>query len=97
MSTAPIRLSGEYDIGRQSELEAALADADPASPVVVDLSDVSYIDSTALSCFIRLHKRVRESGSGIVRLVGVRPNIRRILNVTKLDDIFEIEDAAPED
>ena len=94
---APVRLSGEYDISRQSELEAALGTAIPAPSVVLDMSDVSYMDSTALTCLIALHKRIIEKGSGVLRLEGVRPNIRRILSVTKLDEIFELaDDNAPE-
>ncbi len=89
-----LSLAGEYDLARQGELDRALA-AIPSLPVVVlDLSDVSYLDSSALACFVRLKNSMRESGT--VVLVGPNKNIRRVLEVTKFDRLFEIYDSVEE-
>ncbi|HEV7180394.1 MAG TPA: STAS domain-containing protein [Candidatus Baltobacteraceae bacterium] len=92
--SARIALSGEYDIGRQPELEAELARAGAGSTVELDMRDVTYIDSTALTCFIRLRKRL--GTDAVIRLFGLRPNIRRVFTLTNLESIFEMIDEPDE-
>lgn len=87
---ALIMLSGEYDIARQDELNVLLEPAYSSSEVTLDMNAVTYIDSTALTCLIRLHKRLRENGDGRVRMIGARRNVRRILELTKLDLVFDL-------
>jgi len=59
--------------------------------VILDLTDVTYIDSTALGCFIWLRKLVRERHGGSVRLVGLSPHLRRVFEITGLNLIFDME------
>jgi anti-anti-sigma factor len=87
-----VRLSGEYDISRQDVLEEQLAAAHDADVAVLDLRDVPYLDSSALSSFIKLRKRMMERGPGIVRIAGASPQVRRIFQLTNLDRIFRIEE-----
>lgn len=63
---------GELDIARVGEFRAALSDAasEGAPAVVVDLSQVSFIDSSGLGALVELHNRLRRSGR---RLVVVAP------------------------
>ena len=63
---------GELDITRIGDFRAALRDAarDGAAAVVVDLSDVSFIDSSGLGALVELHKRLPRSGR---RLAVVAP------------------------
>lgn len=88
---AAIFLSGEYDLARREELERELSSAGQSDTVVLDLSDVTYLDSTALTCFIRLRKRMMARGECRIRLAGVRPQIRRLFQVSNLDQVFELE------
>jgi anti-sigma B factor antagonist len=55
---------GEFDVATSVPVRAALARADAAgrSRVVVDLTDVPMIDSTALSVLVVAHKRMRRTG-----------------------------------
>lgn len=87
-----LRLAGEYDISRREELEQLLAPAYGARAAVIDVSDVTYFDSTALTCLIRLRKRMMEGGSANIRIVGAKPQIRRIFTLTNLERVFELED-----
>ncbi|SRR5579884_909137 len=63
---------GELDIASVGDFRAALRDAaaDGASAVVVDLSEVSFIDSSGLGALIELYSRLRRSGR---RLAVVAP------------------------
>lgn len=88
-----LHLSGEYDLYRQDELDRALGKLYASEAAVLDMREVTYIDSTALGCLIRLKKRMAENGSGTVRLVGPQPNVRRVLELTRLGEIFEIHES----
>jgi anti-sigma B factor antagonist len=57
--SAAIALSGELDLASADELDAAIRSAEEAGTgrVVVDLSGVSFIDSTGLSVLLRAKKR----------------------------------------
>jgi anti-anti-sigma factor len=60
-----------------------------ARNVVVDLRRADYCGSTALGFFARLWKRVREC-NGRMALCGVSDNVREILAVTRLCDVWPV-------
>src|SRR5438046_2874045 len=57
--------------------------------VVVDLADVRFLDSTALSTLVYAMKRARALG-GDVRLCGLQQPVRMIFEMTRLDRVFEM-------
>jgi anti-anti-sigma factor len=81
-----IRLSGEYDIARKSEIAAAFDGLTNGAPVTIDMTDVSYVDSSFLNELMRL--RLKELP---VTLIGAQPNILRVLQLTKLDRLFILQ------
>lgn len=88
-----VRLSGELDIAVQEELRAQLdAAAAQSNTVEIDLSGVSYADSTALGIFIALRNTLRERG-GDIRLVAPSDRVRKLLSYAGLDRVFEISDS----
>jgi anti-sigma B factor antagonist len=67
-----------------------------ASYLIVDLRNTDYLDSTAMGILVGMLRRVAER-DGWVRLVGPRPRVRRLFEITKLDQIlpiFETEEDA---
>ena len=65
---------------------------------VIDMAGVEFMDSSGLAAFVRLFKRVR-IGKGDVRLCGLRPEVLKIFELTRLNrvfDIFETRDEAVE-
>jgi anti-sigma B factor antagonist len=62
-----------------------------ASSVVVDLTDTSFVDSTSLGVLLGGLKRQREDG-GEMRIVVARPEIRRIFEITLLDQVFGLHE-----
>jgi anti-anti-sigma factor len=80
-----ITLSGELDLSNVAEMRASLAGA--VGPAAVDLSAVTYLDSTALYELGALRKRV-----GNVVLVAPSPQIRRTLEIVGYTKIFDIVD-----
>ena len=82
-----VRLSGEYDIARREEIVTLFQSTIEDGPVTIDMTDVSYIDSTFLAELAAM--RFRLNGSSVT-LLGVQPNVARILQLSKLDRFFVI-------
>ena len=57
--------------------------------LVVDLTDVKYINSCGLGSLVCGLTTVRKAG-GDLRLVGVGPDVAEVLRITKLDTIFQL-------
>lgn len=58
----------------------------------LDLSALTFLDSSGLGTLVSLHKTLR-SRNGTVRLIKPAPNVRQILELTRLDRVFEIVNA----
>ena len=63
--------------------------------LVLNLRDVPFVDSAALECLLELQDRLAER-MGQVRLVKCHPDVRKILEITRLDAAFEIFQDVPE-
>ncbi|MGH8825718.1 MAG: STAS domain-containing protein [Jiangellaceae bacterium] len=59
--------------------------------LVVDLSDVEFMDSTGLSALVVAYRQGGEVGSSL-RLAGAQPPVRRVLEITHLDVLLEHHD-----
>ena len=57
--------------------------------VVVDLSGISFLDSTGVGVLVSLFKAARKHGRD-ARFAGVAPGVRSVLEIIKLDRIFEV-------
>ena len=82
---------GEIDLFTAPEVKAALAGAIDAgrTRIVVDLTETSFLDSTALGVLIGAVKRLR-SRDGALTIVNVDANIAKTFEITGLDQIFTI-------
>ncbi len=67
----------------------ALSKIDGTSDVVVDLEGIDFVDSTGVGVLVSLVKRARLSGRS-VRFAGVSDGVRTVLQIIKLDRIFEL-------
>ena len=82
--TRSIRLVGELDMGNARELEEALGSAiELGGPVLVDLSELTFMDSTGISILLRATQALR--GRGCLILHGEQDNVRRVLDLVRLD------------
>jgi anti-anti-sigma factor len=84
-----VTLRGELDVYRADSVREAF-DAVRGS-AVVDLSAVTYLDSTVLNELVRLRKRI----AGDIVLVVVSPQVRRILELVGFGQLFQIVDGLP--
>ena len=62
----------------------------PNQPIELNLSKVSYMDSTGLGIFVAFYKKVvREEGS--LKLVGLTPRLVRLFEITGLSEFMDVE------
>jgi len=57
--------------------------------ILLDLEQVNFLDSAGLGELVRTHVAVRSRG-GHLTLVNPAPNVRQLLHVTKVDQVFDI-------
>ncbi len=86
-----LALSGEIDIATAEDLRLAgarCAEAVPAGePLEIDMSAVSFIDSSGLGALVAIRRLADAAGHATV-LVGLSPSIERLLELTGLRDSF---------
>jgi anti-sigma B factor antagonist len=83
---AVVRAVGEVDLGTASRLSeaatAAIADIGPA--LVLDIGDVTFMDSTGLKVLLAVQKRAQLAGGMLAIANAARP-VQRVIEVTGLD------------
>ena len=90
---ATVSVRGEVDVYTAPQLRERLyaVVGDGASRVVLDLSAMTFIDSTGLGVVVGALKRLRESGGDLV-LRSPSRSTRKVLEITGLTRIVEILD-----
>ena len=86
-----IAARGEIDLFTAPELKQVLSDAIEGGErrIAIDLSEVSFLDSTALGVLIGAVKRLRSRG-GALAIVNTDSSIAKTFEITGLDQIFTI-------
>jgi anti-sigma B factor antagonist len=75
--------SGEVDLGSAGQLRSALQRSREAGPVVLDLRDVTFMDSVGLGLVIEEHRRAEREGDDF-RLRRGPENVQRLFDMTGL-------------
>lgn len=86
-----VTVAGEIDAHTAPELRTYLLDVVTAgaSGLVLDLTGVTFLDSTALGVLIGTHRRVRAL-DGYLDLVTDHSLVLKVLRITALDRVFTI-------
>ena len=87
-----ITVSGELDYHTGPQLRACLDDAPCQSGLVLDLSGITYCDSTGVSVLVHAHRRTEAAGVH-ARAGGPAPGVSRLLSLTGLDRFFTSYDS----
>jgi len=86
-----VDVRGELDLSTSEALRSALEGSFEHGPrIAVDLSGVSFMDSTSLGLLVAYLKRARER-DGDLMLVGVQGSPAKVIALTGLDGVFGIE------
>jgi anti-sigma B factor antagonist len=90
-STLAVKVNGEIDAYTAPQLREKLFPMSEKEGVkmVVDLSEVNYMDSTGLGVFVGVFKNVR-AHNGEFKIVGLSERLQRLFEITGLADIIDI-------
>jgi anti-sigma B factor antagonist len=94
--TSVVTVSGEIHVSTAPEFSRLLTEAVSAgrTRIVLDLTDVGFIDSTGLSVLLNALRRVTRAG-GRMALVCTNPTVLRLFEITRLDTTFDIHAELP--
>lgn len=89
-----IAVHGELDIATTASLRNRILTIlkDTATPVIIDLSGVSFCDASGLALLVGAQRRARLHGLTIT-LAAPRPNVAKLLRITGLHRAFTIHPA----
>jgi anti-sigma B factor antagonist len=88
-----VSLVGELDLSTVAKVQDELRRVEDAAPptVVLDLSKLTFLDSTGLRCIVTADERARDAGRRIVIVRGPDP-VQRVFSITRLEERLEMVD-----
>jgi anti-sigma B factor antagonist len=88
-----VKVSGEVDLYSSPDLRDALTNSkcETGLPVVVDLSEVSYMDSSGVATLVEGFRTAEDRKVGFV-LAAPSQSVMKVLRLSRLDSVFEIRD-----
>jgi anti-anti-sigma factor len=87
-SVAVVRCSGKLVAGVNSLLYAEVSQLIPGSTrIVLDLTDLTHMDSTGLGTIVRLYVSAKSAGCRL-ELINLGKRIQQLLGVTNLLSVF---------
>jgi anti-sigma B factor antagonist len=86
-----VAMEGRITIDNSPEMRGRLALALKAKPpeMTVDLSRVTYIEMSGLATLVEASRIARQQGTRLV-LTGLQGQVRNLLDITHLDQLFDI-------
>ena len=82
-------LESRLDMERALEFKARVEEVidGGATQIVLDMSEVTYMDSSGLGTVVSVFKRMP---SGSFNVTGLRPNVRTLFQITRLDRFINV-------
>jgi anti-sigma B factor antagonist len=86
-----VSAAGEVDVWTAERLRSVLHEAQEGAPaaLVVDLTEVGFLDSTGIGVLVGALRRQRESGHELVLVVS-NAHVLKVLTITSLDKVFPL-------
>jgi anti-sigma B factor antagonist len=83
-----VELRGEIDLESSPKARQVLLKVvDQGKPILVELSGVSYMDSSGIASLVEAYQKAKKKGAEFA-LVNVNPSVLRVLNLARLDKVF---------
>ncbi|MFC6880317.1 MULTISPECIES: STAS domain-containing protein [Actinomadura] len=87
-----VRVQGDIDVVSRGRFEKAMFDVlDAGGPLIVDLREVTFCDSTGLNAIVSANRRAAERGT-VLALIAIPPRVERVFRITALDKYLSIHD-----
>src|SRR5512138_283270 len=88
-TVAVLCLQGQIVNGETEILRNAVHSLSETSAVILDLARVTTVDAHGLGVMLDLREQAQEKGMGF-KLMNVNQPLSRILEITRLDSVFQI-------
>jgi len=94
-----LAVAGELDLATsptlEEQLELVSAGSDAAGPLILDLTELEFMDSTGLSVLVRAHQQAQNAGRrfGVIR---GRRQVQRLLSLTGVAERMPVADSLQE-
>lgn len=87
-----ITVDVDLDLNNVPKLKGMMLECieEKQADIVLDCTDMPYIDSTGLGVLVSVNKHVKEYDGNIL-ITGLKPHIQRIFKITGLDAVFHID------
>jgi len=85
---AVLYVSGDLDLASAPRLSEALAEL-VADPVVVDLSECTFLDSAGMGVLLASARALSDAGRSL-RVAAADPRILRVLEITAVDTLIAV-------
>lgn len=92
VTASTVELDGEIDAATVGAMKERIGDAIGANPggrVTIDMSKVTFLDSTGLGALVSALRYARDGG-GDITITNVAPNVRKVFEITGLATVFEL-------
>jgi anti-anti-sigma factor len=90
-NTLTINISGRFDFGVHQDFRKATEQvSSDVKAIIVDMTRVDYLDSSALGMLLVLRDKVGESRAA-VSIKNSKPDVRKILEIANFDKLFTLE------
>ena len=96
MRTALVVFSGEYDVSCRKQWREELERLSCEPNVIIDFSNVTYLDATCMTELLRLHERRHANGFGRETVVLHRPLVRRVFELLQMQDVLRVVETVDE-
>ena len=87
-----VRVSGCLDVSSRSQLLELPCIQDCQCPLVLDLAQMDFLDSSGLGALVQVVRRFREAGKAFV-LASPTETVMRVLELTSVDQIVIIAES----
>lgn len=89
-SQVTVAITGEVDAHNRGELgDAILVALPPAAQVIIDATDLAFIDSSGISELLRVRQVIDEAG-GTLSIQNAGTSVKRVLEITGLLETFDV-------
>lgn len=90
-NTTTIKIQGRFDFNLvQAFRDSYMSEDNRANYYIVDLSEVGYIDSSALGMMLNM-KKYLEADNGAIRITNCQPNLKKIFSIAHFDRMFKLD------
>jgi anti-sigma B factor antagonist len=91
--SAVVSVTGDVDLVSAAHLREVMEDAlGRSSALIVDVADMTFIDSSGLSALVHAHRHAADAG-GSMTVRHPSATLKRLLTITRLDTVLVVDDA----